>query len=61
MVLHTYSTYMHRGLWSINSHRYIYKLSELHEREQNFTEAGFTLLLHADKLKVMCCDVYTVN
>ncbi|XP_065900793.1 dedicator of cytokinesis protein 2-like [Dysidea avara] len=31
--------------------RYIYKLSELHEREQNWTEAGFTLLLHADKLK----------
>ncbi|XP_071948204.1 dedicator of cytokinesis protein 1-like isoform X2 [Antedon mediterranea] len=31
--------------------RYLYKLADLHLDCDNFTEAGFTLLLHADKLK----------
>jgi len=30
--------------------RYIYKLHDLHLSAENFTEAGFTLLLHAEKL-----------
>jgi hypothetical protein len=32
--------------------RYIYKLAELHEKDQSFTEAGFTLLLRAKGLEV---------
>ena len=32
--------------------RYIYRLAELHERDQSYTEAGFTLLLHAKGLEV---------
>lgn len=32
--------------------RYIYRLAELHERDQSYTESGFTLLLHAKGLKV---------
>ena len=32
--------------------RYIYRLAELHEREENFSEAGLTLLLHAESLEV---------
>ena len=32
--------------------RYIYKLSELHKRDQSYTEAGFTLLLRAKGLEV---------
>ena len=31
--------------------KYIYKLSQLHEADQNFTEAGFTFLLHAKSLE----------
>ena len=30
--------------------KYIYKLSELHEMDHSYTEAGFTLLLHAEGL-----------
>ena len=30
--------------------RYIYKLCDLHLAAENFVEAGFTLLLHADLL-----------
>lgn len=30
--------------------RYIYKLHDLHLSAENFTEAGFTLLLHAEKI-----------
>ena len=32
--------------------RYIYKLAELHQHNQNFTEAGYTLLLHTKGLEV---------
>ena len=32
--------------------RYIYKLAELHKRDQSYTEAGFTLLLRAKGLEV---------
>ena len=32
--------------------RYIYKLAELHKKAQSYTEAGFTLLLHAKSLEV---------
>ena len=32
--------------------RYIYKLAELHVKDQRFTEAGFTLLLRAKGLEV---------
>ena len=32
--------------------RYIYKLAELHQHNQNYTEAGFTLLLHTKGLEV---------
>lgn len=32
--------------------RYLYKLYELHVSVENYTEAAFTLLLHADILKV---------
>ena len=32
--------------------RYIYKLADLHKRDQSFTEAGFTLLLRAEGLEV---------
>lgn len=32
--------------------RYIYRLAELHEHDQSYTEAGFTLLLHAKGLEV---------
>ncbi len=40
--------------------RYIYKLAELHVGDQSYTEAGFTLLLHARALEVgstalVCC------
>ncbi len=35
--------------------RYIYKLSELHEKNHSYTEAGFTLLLHARELEVQVC------
>lgn len=31
--------------------KYIYKLAQLHEADQSFTEAGFTLLLHAKGLE----------
>ena len=31
--------------------RYIYKLAEIHEKDQSYTEAGFTLLLHARALE----------
>jgi hypothetical protein len=31
--------------------RYVYKLSELHRRDEKYTEAALTLLLHGDKLK----------
>ncbi len=31
--------------------KYIYKLAQLHEADQNFTEAGFTFLLHARGLE----------
>ena len=31
--------------------RYIYKLHDLHRACKNYTEAGFTLLLHADTLQ----------
>ena len=34
------------------AYRYVYKLSELHERDSNFTEAALTLLLHAQTLEV---------
>ena len=32
--------------------RYIYKLAELHQKDQSFTEAGFTILLRAKGLEV---------
>ena len=44
--------------------KYIYKLAQLHEADQNFTEAGFTFLLHARGLewnsdeKVAAVDKY---
>ena len=38
--------------------RYIYKLAELHQHNQNYTEAGFTLLLHTKGLEV---HVHAVN
>ena len=44
--------------------KYIYKLAELHGTVQNFTEAAFTLLLHAKDLEwnanemVMAVDKY---
>ena len=41
--------------------RYIYKLAELHERDDNFTEAGFTLLLHAENLEVSDCSKCTLS
>jgi len=31
--------------------KYIYKLAQLHEADQHFTEAGFTFLLHAKSLE----------
>ena len=42
--------------------RYIYRLAELHEHDQSYTEAGFTLLLHAKGLEVrsVYCQ-YTIN
>ncbi len=44
--------------------KYIYKLVQLHEADHNFTEAGFTFLLHARGLewnsdeKVAAVDKY---
>ncbi len=32
--------------------RYLYKLCDLHKECDNYTEAGYTLLLHAKLLKV---------
>jgi len=33
--------------------RYLYKLCDLHKECDNYTEAGYTLLLHAKLLKVI--------
>lgn len=33
-------------------HRYLYKLCDLHKECDNYTEAAYTLLLHARLLKV---------
>ena len=39
-------------IFNFSVHRYLYKLYELHVSVENYTEAAFTLLLHADILKV---------
>ena len=42
--------------------RYIYKLAELHQHNQNYTEAGFTLLLHTKGLEVhVHVHVHAIN
>lgn len=33
--------------------RYVYKLRDLHLEAKSYIEAGYTLLLHAELLKVM--------
>ena len=38
--------------------RYLYKLCDLHKECDNYTEAAYTLLLHAKLLKVVKITIY---
>jgi len=38
--------------------RYLYKLCDLHKECDNYTEAAYTLLLHAKLLKVVKFTIY---
>lgn len=50
---HWYSSPSHKVTVAFHSFRYLYKLRDLHTDCENFTEAAYTLLLHAELLQVM--------
>lgn len=43
------------------SHRYLYKLRDLHLDGENYTEAAYTLLLHSKLLKVHTCRLKQID